>query len=94
MTYEEKIAAEIEDIRRENFKRIARAHRTLMIVEIDGQFEVHDHTPNGIGPTSTHLSKRAAAARMLQLLKTGPVAPQTWPEEVCIGSVDLNEQPA
>jgi len=30
----------------------------------------------------------------LQLLKTGPLAPQTWPEEVCIGSVDINEQPA
>ena len=92
MTYEEKIAAEIESIRQENFTRIATAHRTLMIVEIDGQFEIHDHRPDGIGPPSTHRTARAAAARILQLLKTGPVAPQTWPEEVCIGSVDVYAQ--
>lgn len=94
MTYEEKIAAQIEQIRQENFKRIATAHRTLMIVEIDGQFEVHDHRLDGIGPPSTHPTARTAAARILQLLKTGPLAPQTWPEEVCIGSVDVSEQPA
>lgn len=82
---------DIEDIRQENFNRIAKAHRTLMIVEIDGKFEVHDHTPDGIGPPSVHQSKRAAAARVLQLLKIGPVSPQTWPETVCIGSIETEE---
>lgn len=89
MTYEESIAAEIEDIRQKNFARIATAHKSWMIVEIDGQFEVHVHTPHGIAPSSAYNSKRAAAARLLQLLQTGPVAPQTWPEQVYIGSVSL-----
>ncbi len=80
---------ELEAIRAENFRRISQAYRTIMVVEIDGQFEVHDHTPTGVSPVSTYPTKQKAAARVLQLLHIGPVAPQTWPEEACIGNVAL-----
>jgi hypothetical protein len=88
MTIEE----EIEHIRQENLSRIALAHRTIMIVEIDGKFEVHEHTPTGIAPVSDYPTKQKAAARVLQLLHIGPVAPQTWPEAVCIGTVYSDER--
>jgi translation initiation factor 2 alpha subunit (eIF-2alpha) len=90
--YWARMAREIEEIRQENFKRIARAHKTIMIVDIDGHFEVHSHTPDGIGPPSSYLTKQKAAARVLQLLGVGPVAPQTWPEEVCVGSVSTEPE--
>jgi len=82
---------EVEFIRSENLSRIAKAHRTLMVVEIDGCFEVHDHTPTGVSPVSVYQSKQKAAARLLQLLKIGPVAPQTWPEVACIGKIDTDD---
>jgi hypothetical protein len=87
--YDARMARQIEEIRWQNFKRIAGARETIFIVDIDGHFEVHDHTRDGIAPPSVHLTKRAAASRVLQLLAIGPVAPQTWPEDVCIGSVGV-----
>lgn len=81
---------EIERIRSESFKRIASADRTIMIVNIDGVYEVHMHTPDGIAPPSSYPTKQRAASRVLQLLNIGPVAPQTWPEEVLIGSITLD----
>lgn len=89
--YDTRMSAEIESIRQENFARIAKAHKTLMIVEVGGQFEVHEHTPTGIAPTSIYPTKHKAAARVLQLLGIGPVAPQTWPEQVCIGNISIEE---
>ena len=85
---------EIEAIRWENLKRITKARRTIMVVEIDGKFEVHDHSPTGIAPCSEYESKQKAAARVLQLLHIGPVAPQTWPEIACIGNVTTGEAEA
>ncbi len=82
---------ELEAIRAENFRRISQAYRTIMVVEIDGQFEVHDHTQTGVSPVSTYPTKQKAASRVLQLLHIGPVAPQTWPEEACIGSISTEQ---
>ena len=77
----------IEAIRSENIARLSRARRTVMIVEIDGVFEVHDHSGASIAPPSSYNTARQAVARVAQLLRTGPVAPQTWPETACIGSI-------
>jgi hypothetical protein len=57
-------------------------------------FTVHEHSADGVAPPSTHGSRRLAASRLLQLLAIGPVAPQSHPEEVCVGYVTMNNEPA
>lgn len=88
------IDAELEQMRKGHYQRFARADRVHFIVEIGGHIEVHQHTPNGIAPPSTYNHKRQAVARVMQLMQTGMVAPQTWPEEVCIGFVQSDEDPS
>lgn len=53
----------------------------------NGTFTVHQQNPNGVAPPSDYPTLRKAAARLLQLLGTGAIAPQTWPENVCIGNI-------
>lgn len=77
----------LEEIRAHHRARFEPCTRWL-IVEINGRYEVHVWTVDGVAPPSTYDTKRQAAARLLQLLKIGPVRPQTWPEEVCIGYVE------
>lgn len=61
----------------------------------DGHFQVEHHSSdgpgssNGVSPPTSYNTKRQAAARLLQLLACGPVAPQTWPEAICIGSIHI-----
>jgi hypothetical protein len=58
------------------------------IVETPAGFEVHEHSPTDVAPPSVYPTRRLAASRVLQLLGIGPVAPQSHPEEVCIGYVE------
>lgn len=58
----------------------------LAIVEEDGEWVVHQFSETGVSPPSTYPSKRLAAARVLQLMHVGPVAPQTHPETAAIGA--------
>lgn len=62
--------------------------RWILVEEADGTYSVHQHDLTGVSPPSEYPDKRKAAARLLQLLGIGPVAPQHWPEEVCIGSIE------
>lgn len=62
--------------------------RWIIAEEGDGTYSVHEHTKNGVAPPSDYPDKRSAAARLLQLLQIGPVAPQYYPEEVYIGIID------
>ena len=68
-----------------------RTNERWIIVERNGQFEVHNHTVDGVAPTTIYPTKRLAAARLLQLLGIGPVAPQDHPEEIGITIVTLEE---
>lgn len=83
----------IEDIAREN--REAWAGKTVFAIveEVDG-WSVHQHGPGGVCPAVTYPTERLAAARLLQLLRLGPVAPQTHPETACIGTVEREDEPA
>jgi hypothetical protein len=78
---------EVEQIKREIFEAI-KGCKLLMVVETEDGFTVHQWHPDGVAPTSTYDTNRKAAARLLQLLHIGPVAPQTWPETACIGTID------
>jgi hypothetical protein len=83
----------ITTIKDETFSQVRDARQLWFIVERDGQFEVRHWmgqsyiNGEGVGPPTTYPTLRKAASRLLQLLGTGAVAPQTWPEEICIGSV-------
>jgi hypothetical protein len=87
MTFEEEIAK----MKAEHFATFKDSRRVWIIEERGADFVIHNWSLGGVGPTSTYPTLRKAAARLLQLLHTGPVAPQTWPEEVCIGSVTLDD---
>lgn len=60
----------------------------VAISQKDGKFYVHKWDKDNVAPVSEYPSAREAAARILQLLHIGPVAPQTWPEMACIGDTD------
>jgi hypothetical protein len=78
---------EIEEISRENL--LALAGKPLLIIEErDGEFVIHQHTAESVFPQVSYPTGRLAAARILQLLHVGPVAPQTHPERAQIGGVD------
>lgn len=85
MTFEEEIAA----IKRDHFDTFSTSKNVWIVEERGADFIVHQWSPGGVAPTSTYPTLRKAASRLLQLFHIGPVAPQTWPEEVCIGSVTL-----
>lgn len=54
----------------------------------DGRFTLEQSDGRGnVWPPTEKRSARAIVARLSQLLEIGPVAPQTTPEEVCIGAV-------
>ena len=87
----------IAKIKRETFDCFKDSRNVWIIEERGAEYTVHRwHGSDaqygaGVGPPSTYPSLRKATARLLQLLGTGPVAPQTWPEDVCIGSVTTRE---
>lgn len=79
----------------DDLERIAQENRNswagkalIAIVECPEGYQVHQHTKDSVMPISTHATKRLAAARVLQLMGIGPVAPQIEPEEATITVVD------
>jgi hypothetical protein len=53
----------------------------------DGWSIYHLDSKGNVWPTTVKRSAREVVSRLMQLLEIGPVAPQTFPEEVCIGSI-------
>lgn len=82
-------------IKQSTFETLRDARRVWMIEETgDGRYVVRDWMPDGVSPSSEYPDKRKAAARLLQLLHVGPVAPQTWPESVCVGTITYEDEAA
>ena len=63
-------------------------HRWIIVEESDGTFTIHEHTRDSVYCPTVKKTAREVASRMLQLLNVGPVAPQDWPEEICIGEIE------
>lgn len=78
------------------FARFKTSRRLWIIEEHGSEFTVHQWSGDdaqygpGVGPPSDYPTLRKAAARLLQLLGVGAVAPQTWPEDICVGVVDID----
>lgn len=85
---------EIARIKQETFEAFKHSPRVWIIEERGAEFTVHTWTGadwqngSGVGPPSSYPTLRKAAARLLQMLGCGAVAPQTWPENVCIGTIN------
>ena len=90
--------AEIAEIKRETFDKFTDSRQVWIIEERGADFIVHQwhggdwQHGSGVAPPTVYPTLRKAAARLLQLLGTGPVAPQTWPEDICVGSVTLVDE--
>ena len=79
---------EVQSIKREHYERL-KSGDVLMIEAVPGGYRVHQWSPDGVAPQSEHETPAAAVARVAQLLKLrDPVAPQDWPESVCIGKIE------
>lgn len=76
------MAPDIEEIQRENHAAFVGREMWAIIDEPDGTFSVYWQNAASVGPKTSYNSKRQAVARLLQLIGTGPVAPQTWPESI------------
>lgn len=57
----------------------------------NGMYGVYSHNDQSVGPVIEYNTRRQAAARLLQLMELGPVAPQTWPESICVGHAERAE---
>lgn len=61
--------------------------RWIIVEEGDGTYSIHEHMIDGVSPPITKPNKRDVAARFLQCLGVGPVAPQHHPEKICCGVI-------
>lgn len=84
---------EILQFKQRTFDVFKNSRRVWLIEERGAEFIVHawdgpdgEFGP-GVGPPTSYPTLRKAAARLLQILHVGPVAPQMHPEEACIGSI-------
>ena len=70
-----------------------RKREVFMIERSEYGYRVHHWTADGVGPQSDYDTPHEAAARVLQLLNIKePVKPQDWPERVCIGRIETDDQ--
>jgi hypothetical protein len=76
-------------IQDEHHERLRRRRRWI-IAECAEGYEVHEWSATGVAPPTSYPTKRLAAARVLQLLGIGPVAPQDHPESICVGFVETD----
>lgn len=84
---------EVLQIKRD-WARSVEGAKLIAIEERADGWVVHQHTADSVFPPVLYPNKRLAAARVLQLLHIGPVAPQSHPESVCIETVELDSPAA
>lgn len=63
--------------------------RWIIVEDGDGTYSIHEHTKDSVYCPTVKSNLREVASRLLQLFNIGPVAPQDYPEEICIGEVVL-----
>ena len=85
--------AQVREIQDEYHERHRLLPRWTIVQEAHDSYSIHAHTADGVAPPSTYPNRRLAAARLLQLLGIGPVAPQSHPEDVCVGTITREVHP-
>ncbi len=88
---DEKYLAEIRQMQFDWLTRNAETHRWIIVAEPEG-FTIHEHMIDGVAPPARKATKFEAAARLLQLMGIKePVAPQDYPEQVCVGTIGAED---
>ena len=64
-------------------------HTIYTITETSDGFVIEEQCGENILPQTHKATAREVIARLMQIMNVGPVAPQTFPEEVCIGYVKI-----
>jgi hypothetical protein len=83
----------IASIKTDTFEILRNASRVWIIEENQSGFRVHAWTGSGsefgpgVAPPTSYPTVRSSVARLLQLLRIGPVSAQTWPEDICVGTI-------
>lgn len=85
---EDELYADISNMQDEWNKSWRDKRRWIIVEEEDGTYSIHEHMKDGVAPPITKPDARLVAARLLQCLGCGPVAPQCHPEEICVGHID------
>ena len=85
--YKTRMDAETDEMQTHWNESWRHKRRWILVEEGDGTYSVHEHMTDGVAPPITKPNKRDAAARLLQCLGVGPVAPQDYPEEICVGEI-------
>lgn len=85
---EEENYKDISDMQTDWNKSWRDKRRWIIVEEGDGAYSIHEHMIDGVAPPITKPNKREVAARFLQCLGCGPVAPQCHPEEISVGHID------
>ncbi len=65
--------------------------RKYTITETSNGFVLNEQVGESVCPQTHKKTAREVIARLMQIMKVGPVAPQAFPEEVCIGRVETTE---
>lgn len=79
---------DINEIKSEHYESNREKTIVAIVQEDDGVFGIFYQTQKSVSPYIKYANARLAAARALQLLGLGPVAPQDHPEEIVIGKID------
>lgn len=81
--------AEVEQIKDEHYANLRKGH-CIIVERSDYGYRVHQWSPDGVAPQSDYDTPHETIARVMQLLEVKePVSPQAWPEEVCVGVIEL-----
>jgi len=61
------------------------------ITQTEDGFLLGEERGESVFPQTFKPTSRTIVARLMQLMRIGPVAPQTEPEDICIGTVWITD---
>jgi len=79
--------AEIEAMADKHWE-LGRGKPRWLIIDMGDHFTLREMSQDSVMPPCDKQTKREIAARLLQVMEIGPVAPQNFPEEIGINMIN------
>jgi hypothetical protein len=67
---------------------LGRGKHRFLIIDMGDHWTLREMTNDSVMPPCDKGTKREIASRLLQVMEIGPVAPQSFPEEICINMIN------
>ena len=67
---------------------LGRGKHRYLLIDLGDHWTLREMTRDSVMPPCDKNTPREIAGRLLQLLQTGPVAPQSFPEEICVSEIN------